>query len=163
MKDDGQMILLSALVACICLLGVVACITAVDDGHRSRTGYLSADSMENIRWAGDSALKDAAAHNTNDAWEERSKMAEGFEDDVNSSMESLSHALLAHGVAYSFSYNDSLAGEYAMANPGNDTENNGGVLVYRNNGKARLYGCAYDIVADDGAVRYRLSRVAIFY
>jgi hypothetical protein len=162
MKDDGQMILLSALIACLCLIGVVACITAVDDGYRSRTGYLSSDSIENIQWARDSALKDAAAYNTNDAWEKRATMALGFENDVNASMESLSYALLKHGVACRFSYNDSLAGEYVTANPGNDTENLGGILVDRNQGRARLYGCAYDMFADDGSTSYRLSRVAIF-
>src|SRR5271157_562624 len=163
MKDDGQMILLSALVACLCLMGVVACITAVDGGHRSNTGYLSTDSMENIQWARDSALKDAAIHNSNDNWGERAKMARGFEEDVNLSMDSLSYVLLIHGVACRFSYNDSLAGEYILANPGNDTENMGGILVDRNKGQARLYGGAYDMVADDGYACYRQSRVAIFY
>jgi hypothetical protein len=158
MSDEGQMILLSALVACLCLMGVVACVAAVD-GPVSKTGFLSADPMENIRWAGEDSLEKAAFYDSIYPWESRSDAVSRFKADSGHSLDSLALQLLKHGVAYSFVYNDTLASEYAASN---GLENIGGVLVTPDGARARIAGCAYDAFVNDGVAVYHVCRVANF-
>lgn len=162
MSDDGQMILLSALMACLCLIGVIACVAAVDGGSYEERGYLSRDSMENVRWAQDGALEQAAFYYSVYPWESRVEAALQFKSEANSSLDSLASELLKHGVVYAFSFNDSLASEYEAAHPGNGIVNIGGVLVEPAGGSARICGCAFDVTAYDGITAYRASRVATF-
>jgi hypothetical protein len=162
MGDDGQMILLSALVACLCLMGVVACVTALDDTAYRGNMYFSADMLANARWSQENALERTADYYSAHPWDDRVAAAYGFKSEANVSADSLGLALLKHGAAYQFLYNDSLAGEYAALHPGNGTENVGGVLVERSGNKAMLRGCAYDMAVGDGAITYRVSRVIIF-
>jgi hypothetical protein len=162
MGDDGQMILLSALVACLCLMGVVACVTAVDDSAYRGNIPFSADMLANARWSQENALERTANYYSAYPWDDRVAAAYGFKSEANASVDSLGLALLKHGEAYQFLYNDSLAGEYAALHPGNGTENVGGVLVERSGNKAMLRGCAYDMAVGDGAITYRVSRVIIF-
>ena len=55
MKDDAQMIILSAMVICLCLIGMMACVVSVDTYISSRQSvYLSQDTVDNIQWAQDS-------------------------------------------------------------------------------------------------------------
>lgn len=162
MGDSGQMILLSALVVCLCLMGVVACVAAVDDSSFRDSGYLSPGSMDNVIWAQDSALQKTAFYYSAYPWDGRAEAALRFKADANSSMESLSAKLLKHGLAYDFAFNDSLGGEYVARHPGNDTENIGGVLVGYAGGNVKIVGCAFDVIASDGVTTYRLDRVEIF-
>jgi hypothetical protein len=162
MGDDGQMILLSALVACLCLFGVIACVAAVDGVSYGESGRLSDDGMENVRWAQDHALQRAAFYNSAYPWEGRVKAALRFKSEANSSLDSLAGELLKHGLVYRFSFNDSLAGDYAASHPGNGTVNIDGVLVEPSGGSARICGCAFDVFAYDGVTTYRACRVATF-
>jgi hypothetical protein len=162
MGDDGQMILLSALIACLCLMGVVACVAAVDDSSYNDGRFLSSDSIDNVRWAQDNALQWSAFYYSIYSWDSRAEAAARFKAEANSSMDSLSGVLLKHGLAYLFTYNDSLGGEYAALHPGNGTENIGGVLVEPSRGNVKIRGCAYDVIVDDGVTAYRMSQVKIF-
>jgi hypothetical protein len=162
MGDDGQMLLLSALVACLCLFGVLACIAAVDSVPYGRSGCLPDDVMENTRWARDCALERAAFYSSVYPWESRVEAALMFKSEANASLDSLGGELLKHGMVYSSSFNDSLAGEYVEAYPGNGTVNIDGVLVEPEGGTARVCGCAFDVLAYDGVTTYRESRVLTF-
>ena len=162
MDEEGQMILLSALVACICLFGVVACVEAVGDGSPQESRYLSSVSVQNILWTQDTALENAASYYSADPWPKRADAVAMFKNEANLSMQNLSYSVLKHGTGYSFTYNDSLAGDYAASHPENDAENIGGTLVKDNNGSEKICGCAYDVAIDDSFSKYEVSRVVIF-
>ena len=162
MGNDGQMILLSALVACLCLFGVVACVAAVDGVPDDGSGHLSCR-MDNVVWARDCALQKAAFYNSAYPWDCHEEAALRFKREVNSSMDSLGSKLLKHGEVYGFTFNGTLAGEYLAAHPGNGTLNVDGVLVERSGGSTRICGCAFDVLIYDGDATYSASQVATFY
>ncbi len=162
MGDDGQMIMLSALAACLCLLGVIACVAAVNDTLYEARGGLSGGGLDNVAWAQDSALRRAALYSSSYPWEGRSEAALWFKSEASSSLDSLAGVLLKHGEVYEFSFNDSLAAGYVASHPGNGTLNIDGVLVEPAGGSARVCGCAYDVFVYDGVTTYRASRVATF-
>ncbi|AFC98812.1 hypothetical protein Mtc_0037 [Methanocella conradii HZ254] len=162
MGEEGQMILLSALAACLCLLGVAACIAAIDGTSHMEAGRLSDGGMDNVRWAQDCALQRAALYGSAYPWECRADAALKFKSDADTSMDSLAGELLRHGTIYRFSLNGSLADDYVASNPGNGTLNIDGVLVEHEGGRARICGCAYDAFAYDGVTAYRESRVLTF-
>lgn len=162
MGDEGQMILLSALVACLCLFGVVVCVEGVSDVPQSESGYLSSDSVQNILWTQDIALENAASYYSAYPWPARANAITMFKNEADLSMQNLSYSLLKHGAGYRFTYNQSLAGDYLTMHWENDTENIGGVLVKDDNGSESIYGCAYDVAVDDSFSNYQVSRVVIF-
>ncbi len=163
MKDDAQMIILSAMVICLCLIGIMACVDSVDTYISSRQSvYLSQDTVDNIQWAQDSALEHTAAISSVYGWPERSKAVDLFCQRSSPEVSGLSDCLLNHGVSYEFTFNESLAGNYLGAHPEPDAMNMGGVLVKPGSGNTKVYGCAYDAYISDGATSYRVSRVAIF-
>jgi hypothetical protein len=162
MDGEGQMMILSALVACLCLIGLVACIAAVDSGLYAEAGYLSDGGLDNVRWAQECALEKAAFYSSSYPWESRDEAALKFISDVNASMESLSGELLKHGIIYKFSMNRSLACEYVASHQETGTLNIGGVIVRQEKNKARVCGCAYDAFAYDGVTAYNESRIMVF-
>jgi len=162
MGDDGQIILLSALVACLCLLGVIACVAAIDSTLYEGRGGLSDGGMDNVVWAQHSALRRAAFYGSAYPWDGRSDAASRFKSEAGPSLDSLAVELLKHGTVYRFLLNDSLAGGYVATHPGNGTMNIDGVIVEPAGGSARVCGCAYDVLVYDGFTTYRASRVATF-
>jgi hypothetical protein len=162
MAEDGQMILLSALIACLCLVGVVACMSAVSFTPDGETGYLSADTVDNILWAQDTAISDAVSHTTGGPWDERYRSALNFEKYVDRSIDGLSCCLLKHGVAYRFGFNATLAARIISLYPDKDMENVGGTIVERRNGSTTIYGCAYDVAIEDAWTGYKISSVKTF-
>lgn len=164
MKDDAQMIILSAMVICICLIGMMACVTSVDPSciPSRQSVYLSPDTVDNVQWAQDSGLDHAAAISSIYSWPERSKAVDLFCQITSPESNGLSDCLLKHSVSYVFNFNESLAGNYLGVHPEPDALNMGGVLVKPNSGSAKVYGCAYDAYISDGAISYHISRVTIF-
>jgi hypothetical protein len=160
MDDKGQMILLAALTACLCLVGVMACVAAVDNSAYGEGHHFSSDGLTNARWAQESALRRTAIYYSTGPWDDRAPAVSGFKAAANTSAGNLSLALLKHGAAYRFLLNDSLAAEYTALDP--DIENIAGVLMERNGSRANIRGCAYDIEVVDGSISYRLSRVVTF-
>lgn len=161
MDDDGQMILLSALLACLCLMGVIACVAAMDDTAYKEKPVLSPDFMSNVMWAQENALGQAAHHSTHN-WDSRANAASDFKAEANASIDSTALALLKHGMAYRFSYNDSLAFEYAALHPDNETVSIGGIIVEKKGGLAMVKGCACDVSVGDGSRSYRVTRIIFF-
>ena len=163
MKDDAQMIILSAMVICLCLIGVMACAVSVDPSYSSRQSvYLSQDTVDNVQWAQESCLSHAAAISSIYSWQERSKAAELFCQMSSPDTNGLSDCLLKHGVSYVFTFNESLADAYLGAHQEPDAVNIGGVLVKSNSGSTKVYGCAYYAYVSDGISSYYASRVTIF-
>ena len=164
MNDDAQMIILSAMVIGLCLIGVMACAVSVDPSYVSsrQSAYLSQDTVDNVQWAQDSCLSHAAAISSVYGWQERSKAAELFCQKSSPDTNGLSDCLLKHGVSYVFTFNESLADAYLGAHQEPDAVNMGGVLVKSISGSAKVYGCAYDAYVSDGTSAYHISRVTIF-
>ena len=162
MADDGQMILLSALIACLCMVCVIACVSAVSYDPGANRGYLSADTLDNILWAQDSALSDIALHQAYDSRNSPQQTAINFMKDTNASRYSLSHALLRHNVAYEFTFNDSRAREFLSSDQGNGLETYEGVIMEKYNGSIKIYGCAFDVSVDDGTAWYHKSLLSTF-
>lgn len=162
MADDGQMILLSALVACLCMVGVIACVSAVSYDPGAESGYLSADTLDNILWAQGESLKDIALHQAYDVRDSPRQTALNFARGAEASSVSLFYVLLRHGVAYEFTFNDRLARDFLSANPGNGRESYGGVILERHNSSVKIFGCAYDVTVEDGRARYHKSLLSTF-
>jgi hypothetical protein len=164
MKDDAQMIILSAMVICLCLMGVMACIDSVSaPGAAIReSAFLSDVEVDNMLWAQDSGLGHAAAISSIYAWQEREDAASRFKQESVTVTGGLSDYMLKHGASYQFSYDESAAAEYLAEHPRPDAVNMGGMLVEPHEGNARIYGCAYEVKVRDGTTSYKVSRVAIF-
>lgn len=160
MDDRGQMILLSALLACLCLMGVVACVSAMDYTAYEEVPALSTDYISNAVWAQESALQRTAHYHSSSSWDSRAKAVSEFKAQANKSADSMALVLLKHGVSYRLSYNESLAREYAALH--NDTQGIGGVIVEKKGNEAMLKGSACDITIDDGRTSCLISKVVIF-
>ena len=162
MDDSGQLILLSALFMCLCLIGVVACVIAVGDSTYRDRPVVTADELMNARWAQESALQRTAIYDSTGTWGDRAFAVSSFKAAANSSAANMSIVLLSHGLSCQFLFNDSLASQYASAHPDYGTENMGGVLVEQSGSIAKIRGCAYDLSIGDPRTSYCLSRIAIF-
>ncbi len=161
--DDAQMIILSAMVICLCLIGVMACIDSVSKGaamHES--AFLSDVAVDNVLWAQDSGLEHAATISSIYAWQERDQAASRFKQESAPVTGGISGYLQKHGTAYRFSYDESAAAEYLAEHPRPEAVNIGGVLIEPYEGNARVYGCAYDVLISDGTTSYTVGRVATF-
>ena len=162
MDDRGQMILLSALFACLCLMGVVTCVMAADNfSYQPDVGF-SSDDMINARWAQENALQRTAIYDSTGPWGDRAQAALAFKAGANASANNESTALLSRGVVYRFSFNESLASEYIAAHANNGSENIGGVIMAQSNSTAKVAGCAYDIEVTGRDISYNLSRIITF-
>jgi len=160
MDEGGQMILLSALLACLCLMGVVACVSAMDYTAYGEEPVLSTDYASNVVRAQESALQRAAHYHSSSGWDSRAKAVSEFKSAANISADSMAIVLLKHGMSYGFFYNESLASEYAALH--GQTEGMGGVIVEKKGKLAMLKGCACDLVIGDGSRSYRVSKVVLF-
>lgn len=162
--NDAQMIILSAMVICLCLMGVMACIDSVSaPGAAIReSAFLSDVAVDNVLWAQDSGLGHAATISSIYAWQERDQAASRFKQESALVTGELSDYMLKHGASYQFSYDESAADEYLVEHPRSDAASMGGVLVEPHEGNARIYGCAYEVTISDGITSYKVSRVAIF-
>ncbi len=162
MDDSGQMIILAALFACLCLMGTAACMMALENSAYPDTPRLSADELANVRRAQENALQHITVYYSSCGWDDRVYAVTGFRASANASADNMSVTLLKRGIVYRFSLNNSRAMEYVFAHPGNGTESIGGVLVEKNGNSARISGCAYDMEVDDKGISYRLGRVVEF-
>jgi hypothetical protein len=162
--NDAQMIILSAMVVCLCLMGVMACVESVSaPGTAMReSAFISDVAVDNVLWSQDSGLEHAATISSIYAWQDRDQAAGRFKQESAPVTDGLSGYLLKHGAAYRFSYDESAAAEYLAEHPRPDAVSIGGVLLEPYEGNARIYGCAYDVVISDGTTSYTVDRVATF-
>ena len=159
MDDRGQMILLSALAVCVCLLLLASFLTSIEEAATIEKPWSGRNAMENMLWAQDNGLEQVARATGNYTWDRRLDLANDFKNGARRLIDSVSRNTLAHGVAFSYVYNDILASEYAAGNGETTCGNIGGVLLKKNGNETRVCGCAYDVSVFDGSVCYTLARV----
>ncbi|MCD1294815.1 hypothetical protein CUJ83_07360 [Methanocella sp. CWC-04] len=162
--EKGQMIIMTAMVAGLLLISIAFFITSVKDPgiDSTESPYLTADAKDNILWAQDASLDDAAARTGSlYAWDDRVFAVNCFKNTAAYAVNSLADNLQMHGVAYQFSYNRTLSNEYILQNPGLDLENIDGVLVYEESGDAKIYGCSYDAHIYDGITCIKIGRITV--
>jgi hypothetical protein len=159
MDDRGQIILLSALAVCVCLIMLTFYLISMEKAEAVEKPWPGREVMENAIWAQEEGLRQVARVTGNDTWDRRFDLADDFKNNARQLIDSVSRNMLAHGIAYSCKYNETLASEYAAGNGETTSGNRGGVLLKKNGNRVRVCGCAYDVSVTDGSARYSLSRV----
>ncbi|HEY3273329.1 MAG TPA: hypothetical protein VGJ92_06180, partial [Methanocella sp.] len=115
--------------------------------------------LENAVWAQDEGLEQAAKAAGNVPWDRRPDLVNVFKNSARRLIGSVSRNLLAHGVAFSCEYNDTLASAYAAGNGESTLTGSGGVLLRKKGNTARVCGYACDVSVTDGSAQYCISRV----
>ncbi|OPY28518.1 MAG: hypothetical protein A4E28_01451 [Methanocella sp. PtaU1.Bin125] len=160
MTDDrGQILLLSALAACACIVALVVCLHSVNMSYSADGPALTRETLDNVIWVQDAAFAQAAGEAGRCPWDQQASLARDFRSMAGLPVSGIEKSLLARGIAYSFSFNESLAIDYLDDGTMPDTECVAGVLVKRENDNASVCGCAYDMSLSDGSSRYCISTV----
>jgi hypothetical protein len=159
MDDRGQIILLSALAVCVCLITLALYLISLEEAEAVEKPWPVKEALENAVWAQDEGLEQIARAAGNSTWDRSPDLVNDFKSDTEQLIGSVSRNLLAHGIAFSCEYNDTLASEYAAGNTETASGNIRGVLLKKIGNEARVCGCAYDVSVADGSARYSLSRV----
>jgi hypothetical protein len=163
MKDErGQILIITALIACACLIALAACLHAVSASGESERPVLKHDTLDNVLWAQDVGLFHAAGEAGGSPWEERASLADSFRSRASLPLSSIEGKLIDRGIAYSYAFNASAARDYVEDGDISLINCTGGVLVKRENDNASVCGCAYDVSVTDGASQYRISTVKIW-
>lgn len=159
MDDRGQIILLSALAVCVCLLMVALYLISLEEAEAVEKPWQGREAMENAIWAQDVGLAQVARATGNYPWDRRLDLENDFKNGAGQLIGSVSSNMLAHGIAFSCEYNDTLASEYAAVNGETTSGEIDGVLLKKNGNDVGVCGCAYDLSVTDGSAQYSLSRV----
>ncbi len=162
MDDRGQMLLLSALVVCLCLVLLTACLTSIRSVEAPGGPSLEKDTLDNTAWALETGMKDAAGVTGASQWEQRRFLADDYENLTDRLIEDTACDLQKRGIAFSFVYDEALAGAFLNDSGIEGTKNSRGVLIKKEGTIARIWGCAYDVTLADGSAQYSLKRVAVW-
>ncbi len=157
--DKGQILLLSALAVCACLMALAICLSSVNASYMTERPALQREVVDNAIWAQDTSLSSAAGITGRCPWEQRTALAESFRSRAYLGVSGIERIVMARGIAYSFVFNESLASEYLVDNDVSSVESIGGILVKRETGNASVCGYAYDVSLTDGPSLYRISSV----
>ena len=162
MEDKGQMILLTAIIACLFLIFITLCLNSVRESAALPENHLSRDELDNVLWAGDAGLRWSAAATTGYSWDRRYEAVSDYRSAITPARESLEKELQQRGIAYVFTYNDSAARAYITENPGGggETESVGGIIVASEGGVTKIVGCGYDVMLLDRSVRFKVTRLS---
>jgi len=134
-------------------------VYAVDASYSAERPALRREVLDNVVWVQDVALTQAAGETGRCLWEQRTALADGFRSRADLPVSSIEKSMLAHGIAYSFAFNESLAKDFLDESAISHVECVGGILVKRADDNASVCGCAYDMSLADGSSRYRISAV----
>jgi len=159
MDDRGQMILLATLAVCVCLIMLALYLISLEEAEAVEKPWPGREALENAVWAQDKGLEQIAGAAGNYSWDRRLDLANDFKNGAGRLINSVSSNMLAHSVAFSYEYNDTLASEFAAGNGETTSAASGGVLLKKNGNSTRVCGCAYDVSVTDGSAHYSLSRV----
>ncbi|MGA9139317.1 MAG: hypothetical protein WBZ29_03775 [Methanocella sp.] len=160
MKDDkGQIMLLSALAACACLIVLATYLYSISASYPTEQPALQREVVDNIVWVQDAGLLQAAGETGGCQWEQCVALAGNFKARAYIAVSSIEESMIARGIAYSFEFNESLASKYLDDSDMSSVENIGGVLIKRETGNASVCGCAYDVSLTDGSSRFSISTV----
>jgi hypothetical protein len=159
LDDRGQIILLAALAVSVCLITLAMYLISLDEMEAGETPWPGDEALENVIWAQDIGFKDIAALTGSYPWEQRQSLGNDFINGSDWLVRDITRDMLAHGIAYSCEYNNTLAEEYVVANLETPMTSAGGVLIKKSENMGLVCGCAYDVSMADGSARYRISRV----
>jgi hypothetical protein len=162
MDDRGQILLLAALAVCVCLLMLASFITSMDEAGTVDKPWPGNSVMENVLWAQDSGLEHIARATGNYSWGRHLELGDDYRNDVGRLTDAISRDMRAHGIAFIYEYNDSLASQVAAGKGDATLSDSGGVLLKKSGDEARVCGCAYDVSMMDGSAQYRSSRVVFW-
>ena len=158
MEDRGQMILLTAIIACLFLVFITLCLNSVSESAVLPENHPSRDELDNVLWAQDAGLRWSAAATTGYSWDRRYEAVSDYRSATVPALESLEKELQQRGIAYVFTYNDSAAKAYIAENPDGDAESVGGIIVAREGSDTKIVGCGYDVTLFDESVRFKVTR-----
>jgi hypothetical protein len=160
MTDDrGQIMLLSALVACACLIILATYLYSVSASCSIERPALQRETVDNVIWAQDAGLFQAAGETERCQWEQRATLADSYKARAYIAVSSIERSMMARGIAYSFTFNESLAVSYLDDSGMSEVECIDGILVKKEDNNASVYGCTYDMSLTDGSSRYHMSTV----
>jgi hypothetical protein len=159
MDDRGQIILLATLAVCVCLIVLALYLISIEEAEAVEKPWPGREIMENAIWAQEKGLEQVARATGNNTWDRRLDLANDFKNGALRLIDSVSDNMLAHGIVFSYEYNDTLGSEYAAGNGETVSGNIRGILLKKNGNEARICGCAYDMSVTDGSAHYSLSRV----
>lgn len=160
MKDDGQMILLSALVACIFLVLIALCLNSVrESAVLTQSAGLTRDEVDNVLWAQEACLRGSAATITGYSWDRRYEAANAFRAAAAPALAGMEKNLQRRGIAYTFTYSDTVARPYVTGIVPGDMECIGGIIVSRDGINVKIIGCGYDVLLFDGSARFEAARL----
>ncbi|CAJ36047.1 DUF7261 family protein [Methanocella arvoryzae] len=159
-EEDGQMILLSAVITCIFLILIVLCLNSVRESA-AMPGYASStEEAENVLWAQDACIRwYAAAATAGYSWDRRYEAANEFRTTTTHALAGMEKNLQRRGIAYSFTFNDSAARPFASGYSPGEVECIGGVLVSRTGAGVKIVGCGYDVRLYDRSANYEATRL----
>jgi hypothetical protein len=159
MDDRGQMLLLTALAVCVCLIALTSFITSINEADAVDNPWQGKCVLENTLWAQDCGMEQLARATGNYPWDRRLDLGNDYRNAVDGFIDGISRDLRAHGIAFICEYNDSLASQFTAGKGDASLSESGGVILKKNGSEARVCGCAFDIDITDSAAQYRSSRV----
>jgi len=162
MDGRGQMFLLSALIVCLCLILLTACLTSIRTVEASEEPSLEKDALDNVIWAMDEGMKQKAGEVGGASWEGRQCLAADFKGLSDGLIDDASRGMQKRGVAFYFTYDDALAEEYLNDSDNGEVEHIDGILMKKEGAIARICGCTYTVTLADGSAQYSASKVIVW-
>jgi hypothetical protein len=162
MDDRGQMLLLTALAVCVCLLALTSFIMSINEANSVDKPWPGKFVLENVLWAQDCGMEQIARATGNYPWDQRLEIGNDYRNAVDGLIDGISRDMRAQGIAYISEYNNSLASQFAAGKGDATLTDSGGVILKKNGNEARVCGCACDVSMTDGSAQYRSSRVVFW-
>jgi hypothetical protein len=162
MDDRGQMLLLTALAVCVCLLALMSFITSINEADMVDKPCSGKCILENVLWAQDCGMEQIARATGNYPGDRRLEIGNDYRNAVDGLIDGISRDMRTHGIAYICEYNDSLGSQFATGKGDATLTDSGGVILKKNSNETRVCGCAYDVFMTDGSAQYRSSRVVFW-
>ncbi len=162
MDDRGQMLLLTALAVCVCLLVLTSFISSIDEAATVDKPWPGKCVLENVLWAQDCGMEQIARATGNYPWDRRLDLGNDYRNAVDGLIDGISRDMRTHGIAYTCEYNDSLGSQFDTGKGDATLTDSGGVILKKNGNETRVCGCAYDVSMTDGSAQYRSSRVVFW-
>lgn len=162
MDDRGQMLLLTALAVCVCLLALTSFITSINEADTVDKPSPGHCVLENVLWAQDCGMEQIARATGNYPWVWRQELGNDYRNASDGLIEGISRDMRAHGIAYIYEHNDSLASQFVVAKGDATLTASDGVILKKRDNEGRVCGCAYDVSMTDGSAQYSSSRVVFW-
>jgi hypothetical protein len=132
MDDRGQMLLLTALAVCVCLLEVTSFIMSIDESTIVDKPLRGKCVLENVLWAQDCGMEHIARAAGNYPWDRRLELGNDYRKAVDGLINGISRDMRAQGIAIICEYNDSLASQFAAGKGDTTLTTSGGVILKKN-------------------------------